>query len=169
MSSVPQGNRYAPPSAHVEDVAGVGQLELAGRGARLGAAIVDGLLIGVAFWAISLLTPWSLFSPRSNGLFSRVAINGVLGMGVFALIQGYLLAARGQTVGKLLLDIKIVRSNGEAASAGRLLGLRYGIGFLINMVPFLGGLYGLIDALFIFRESRQCLHDSIADTIVVKA
>jgi uncharacterized RDD family membrane protein YckC len=30
-------------------------------------------------------------------------------------------------------------------------------------------LYGLIDSLLIFRESRRCLHDNIADTIVVKA
>jgi uncharacterized RDD family membrane protein YckC len=29
-------------------------------------------------------------------------------------------------------------------------------------------LFSLVDALAIFRQSRQCLHDSIADTIVVK-
>ena len=36
------------------------------------------------------------------------------------------------------------------------------------MVPLLGILYTIVDALFIFAESRQCLHDKIADTIVVK-
>jgi uncharacterized RDD family membrane protein YckC len=32
-----------------------------------------------------------------------------------------------------------------------------------------GYVYPLIDTLMIFGESRQCLHDRIADTIVVKA
>jgi hypothetical protein len=36
---------------------------------------------------------------------------------------------------------------------------------LISIIP----LYGIIDALFIFGESRQCVHDKIADTFVVKA
>ena len=36
---------------------------------------------------------------------------------------------------------------------------------LISIVP----LYGVLDVLFIFGESRQCLHDKIAGTIVVKA
>jgi hypothetical protein len=33
------------------------------------------------------------------------------------------------------------------------------------MIP----LFGIIDALFIFGDARQCLHDKIADTIVIKA
>ena len=37
------------------------------------------------------------------------------------------------------------------------------------MVPFVGGLVSLVDALLIFRDDRRCLHDEIADTIVVTA
>jgi hypothetical protein len=33
------------------------------------------------------------------------------------------------------------------------------------MIP----LYGFIEVLFIFGENRQCLHDRMADTIVVEA
>jgi len=120
MSSIQEENRYAPPSAHIEDVHVSGDTELAGRGARLGAAIIDGLLIGVAFWAIALLTPWSPFAAaRSGGAGSKFVINGVLGIGMFALIQSYLLAKRGQTLGKLMLDIRITRSSGKPASLGR--------------------------------------------------
>lgn len=36
------------------------------------------------------------------------------------------------------------------------------------MVPVIGMLYAVIGILFIFRDPRKCLHDTIADTVVVK-
>ena len=56
-------------------------------------------------------------------------------------------------------------ADGSPASLGRLIWLRNVVNGLISIIP----LYGLVDMLFIFGESRQCLHDKIADTIVVKA
>jgi uncharacterized RDD family membrane protein YckC len=64
--------------------------------------------------------------------------------------------------------MRIVRPGGAKASPGRVLGLRYGVGFAVNMIPVLGFLYGLLDCLLIFRASRRCLHDEIADTIVIR-
>ena len=57
----------------------------------------------------------------------------------------------------------------RAEGVGRLLlGLRYGVGMLMNVSAGLSMIYGLVDSLLIFRESRKCLHDSIADTRVIK-
>jgi len=64
-----------------------------------------------------------------------------------------------------MLGIKVVRSDGTSIPLGRIFWLRNFLNALISIVPF----YGLIDALFIFGESRQCLHDKLADTIVVRA
>jgi uncharacterized RDD family membrane protein YckC len=64
-----------------------------------------------------------------------------------------------------MLGIKVVRTDGSPASVGRIFWLRNVVNGLIGIVP----LYGLVDVLFIFSESRQCLHDKIADTAVVKA
>ena len=58
-----------------------------------------------------------------------------------------------------------MRSDGSDATLGRIFWLRNVVNALIAIIP----LYSLIDILFIFGESRQCLHDKIADTIVVKA
>jgi uncharacterized RDD family membrane protein YckC len=91
-----------------------------------------------------------------------------MGVAAFLAINGWLLATRGQTIGKMLLGLRIVRSDGSAASAGKVIGLRYGLCWLLAFIPLVGGLFGLIDALMIFRADRRCLHDLIADTIVVK-
>ena len=71
----------------------------------------------------------------------------------------------GQSIAKKLLGIKVVRTDGSPVSLGRLFLLRNVVNGIISLVP----LYGFVDALFIFGESRQCLHDRIAGTVVLKA
>jgi uncharacterized RDD family membrane protein YckC len=170
MSNVPEGNRFAPPVAHVEDVVVSGAGELAGRWTRLGAAFIDGLLALLIFWIISLFTPFSIFRPELRGGMMTVLIqNTLIGFVIFLLLHGYLLQTRGQTIGKMLLHVRIVRTDGSKATLVRLAGLRYFANSVIALIPVVGWLYGLVDALMIFRDSRKCLHDNIADTIVVKA
>ncbi|HKW82961.1 MAG TPA: RDD family protein [Burkholderiaceae bacterium] len=160
-------NRFAPPTAEVADVAVAGT-ELAGRGMRLLAVLIDGLIQGAIYWILTIVA-FSALDPRKGSIgVGVIAGQVVLGFGLFILIQGYLLHTEGQTVGKKLLGMRIVRSNGERATLGRLLGLRYLVGWVIVMIPFIGAIYALVDCLMIFRDSRKCVHDNIADTIVVK-
>ena len=163
-----QDMRYAPPQAHVEDVAAPeAGLVLAGRGERLRAALVDGV-IAMVFWLAAgrLLA----FSPWAAGeSWPALAVNVLIGYVLFAAIHGHSLATRGQTLGKRVVGIRIARPDGSAASLGRLLGVRYGLGYLAGMLPIAGQAFAMVDVLLIFRESRRCLHDNIADTIVVKA
>ena len=169
MSTPADQNPFAPPTARVEDVA-TGGLELAGRGARLGAVLIDGLIQGAIYYAIAF-TLFRSMIPSTSGanVFGSLAIQLVAGFVLFVLVQGYLLATQGQTIGKKLLGLRIVRSNGAAVDIGRMLGLRYFLGWVLTMIPFIGVIYALADALLIFRDSRKCLHDNIADTIVIKA
>jgi uncharacterized RDD family membrane protein YckC len=71
----------------------------------------------------------------------------------------------GQSIAKKIIGIKVVRSDGSPAALGRIFWLRNILNGVLGLIP----LYAVIDALFIFAESRQCLHDKIADTIVVQA
>jgi uncharacterized RDD family membrane protein YckC len=168
-STPPPSQRYAPPSAEVADVAASGEPRLAGRGARLGGAIIDGVILLGLWWLVGLVTPWNIFSPQMAEA-GMVALLGMqlLGLLLFALVNGYLLMTRGQTVGKMLLGMRIVRPDGSAATPARVIGLRYAVGWLLSAVPVVGMVYALIDCLMIFRADRRCLHDLIADTIVVK-
>ncbi len=164
-----QDMRYAPPRAHVEDVeAPEAGLVPAGRMQRFWAAMIDLLLVMVVLWGVSLVTPWNPWTRAGNGLWTPDVRNPALGCALFFALQGWLLARRGQTVGKGLLGLRIVRSDGERASAMQLL-VRYGVGYVATIVMPIGQVYAVVDALLIFRSSRRCLHDLIAGTIVVKA
>jgi uncharacterized RDD family membrane protein YckC len=171
MSTAPEENRFAPPNAHVEDVAApAASGELAGRWSRLAATLIDGILAAVVFWCISLFTPFNVFRPSlQNGLMVAMVENALAGFVIFLVLHGYLLQTRGQTIGKRLLSIRVVRSDGTRATLGRLAGLRYFVNSALTLVPWVGWFYALVDVLMIFRQSRKCLHDNLADTIVVKA
>jgi len=101
MSSTgPEANRFAPPAAHVEDVESASSGQLAGRGTRLVAAIVDGLIIGLAILLVGLITPYNAFEPREDALLFTFVLNLVLGFGAYLLLNGWLLHSRGQTIAK---------------------------------------------------------------------
>jgi len=164
-------NPYAPPAAHVEDVDVSAAGTLAGRGTRLGAAIVDLLIAMIAWGIVSVLTPLNIFRPDvgfASGV-AYVALVTASGFAMFVAIHGYWLATQGQTIGKLATRIRIVRGDGSRASFVRIVFARYLPTAVLASIPLVGSIYALVDALLIFRDSRKCLHDTIADTVVVKA
>lgn len=158
-------NPYQPPASATvaEVVAEPDVADLAGRGARLVAVLLDGLLLNLGFWYLveQLQMGTALDEPRA---FVPAAI--VL---VVAGVQVRLLSERGQTIGKLALGVRIVRRSGARAGLPRILLLREAFAALAHHVPVIGGLVALVDALMIFRADRRCLHDHVADTIVVRA
>lgn len=167
-----EDQRFAPPQAHVADVA-TGEVVLANRGTRFVAALVDGIIVACVIWAVLMipaLRPLVEAQQKASVAgFSNVNIfSVVVGLAGFLLVQGWPLLTRGQTVGKMLFKLRIVRTDGSSVDPVRLLGLRYGIGILMNINVGISMIWGLVDSLLIFRESRRCLHDSIADTQVIK-
>jgi uncharacterized RDD family membrane protein YckC len=164
-----QDMRYAPPRAQVADVdAAEGPLAPATRMQRFWAAMIDLVIALTATWLATLVTPWNPWARVDPSYWQPGLLNPLVGFVLFLALHGVLLARRGQTIGKFLLGLRIVRPGGEQASFARLM-LRYGVGYASTIVLAVGQVYGLIDALLIFRASRRCLHDQIADTLVVKA
>jgi uncharacterized RDD family membrane protein YckC len=164
-------NPYAAPKS-VDLVAVQDGPVLATRESRLVAAIIDGLVQSVIFFPIMLIAfgGWAeyltvLQEPSVLMLFGMQALS----FGFFVLINGYYLAQNGQTIGKKIMKIKIVRTDGSKAEFYRLIFLRYFQIYVITAIPVVGGILYLINILLIFRASHQCLHDNIADTIVVNA
>jgi uncharacterized RDD family membrane protein YckC len=86
-----------------------------------------------------------------------------------AVVQIWMLTTSGQTLGKRVLGIRIVRL-GDDSNPGfvRAFLLRMVVPGLIGMLPLVGLCFTIVDALFIFRADRRCIHDLIADTKVVR-
>ena len=167
-----QANPYAPPQAEVSDVVSDAAAELAGRGERFGAAMLDGV-IGAVVVGLPLLIGADFSRMASEAGFAEgiSPVGGVLAViGLIALlgVTAYLVYQNGQTIGKKILGIKVVRSDYSRASFARIFWLRNVVNAIPGVIPFVGNLYNLVDHLFIFNERRQCLHDKIADTLVVK-
>jgi uncharacterized RDD family membrane protein YckC len=171
MSESDSQNRYAPPQAVVTDGPTAGSsLHLADRGDRLFAVIVDGVFVMV----LAFITMFTLGISMSDVFMSRHVTwhvyMGFLPAWILSLVvQAWFLYTRSQTIGKIALKIRVVRADGSRVSFPRLFFGRLLCMALLGMIPFLGRLIGLVDALLIFRESRMCLHDQIFDTRVVTA
>jgi uncharacterized RDD family membrane protein YckC len=157
--------------------------QLAGRGTRLSAAGLDGSLVMLA--CVPALVDMTKTIVRTYieqerldlkfSMSAGIALSGVL---LFALcvITAVLVARNGQTIGKKLLGIRVVRSNGAPAGLGRIFWLRNVAASAPSLLQLgssglalAGFVYSLVDELMIFGDTRQCLLDRIADTIVVRA
>ncbi len=172
----PNQNPYAAPSANVNDSYGAqsyatDQVMLATRGSRLAAVSLDSLIlfvILVPFFIVIGVTGGfddSEFAPLTIILLT-VMMLATTAYGIYNLI---LLAKNGQTVGKRIMKIKIVRSDlYTPVDLGRLIVLRYFVMGLFGAIPFIGSFIQLADSLFIFRADQRCLHDMIADTHVIQ-
>lgn len=85
------------------------------------------------------------------------------------ILQTTLLCLRSQSVGKLLLGLRIVSvRDGTPGGPVRAYLLRGLLTWIIESVPIVGKLYWLVDSFSIFREDQRCLHDLIAGTKVVR-
>jgi len=148
-------------------------LELADRGTRLGASILDGLIMIVPFFVVLLpcyaAFGWGFFEEASGIEEVLVAfVSTIVGSAIYLAINGYLLKRDGQTVGKRICKIRIVKKGGGIPTLWESFVLRFMLVSIAQSIPVVGNLFALLDPLMIFRENRRCLHDELAGTIVVK-
>jgi uncharacterized RDD family membrane protein YckC len=161
-------NPYVAPAARTVGPLGV-PATLAGRGERLVAVFVDGMLYGIGFipmFAVAAVIGEQTEPPPAFYLAVLMGLAICLGLFVYNLV---LLQREGQTIAKRWLKLRIVRADGSRADLGRIFALRMLVPGLISAVPCVGFLFALADALTIFGEQQRCIHDLIADTIVVVA
>lgn len=145
-----------------------GARRYAGFWIRVVAYMIDVIIQVVAFYAVMIplgviFGLGSMFDPdpRDIGalgiLFALVIIAG-LGAGIA--YQIYFLTKHGGTPGKLLLGLRIIRSDGGPISAGRAVGRMFAHG-LSGMILYIGYIMAGFDS------EKRALHDHICDTRVI--
>jgi uncharacterized RDD family membrane protein YckC len=168
---VPPGGWEQPLTRPLPPWAGA---PLAGWWSRVGATILDSLILTVPVAALVLL----VIAVAAGSEWAAVVVGLVALLAYFlaALFYAPLLMARdgrsnGQTWGKQIVGIRVVRDTGEPVSLG--------FGFLRELVVkafvfgFLGGFLlsipTLLDWLWpLWDDENRCLHDMLVKTHVVR-
>ena len=132
---------------------GMTALELASRGQRFGAFLVD-LVISIIVGAVGFMIGSAIGDLGQT-------LNSVFGI-VYWIIVLIMVATRGQSPGKIAIGIKIVKMDGTPVGFGTTL-LREIIGKIISAIILLLGYIWIL-----FDGQRQGWHDKIASTYVVK-
>ena len=180
-------NPYSAPRSAVQGSQD-DEVQLAARWRRLVARIIDWTLIGILTFILNfytLGTDWIfkyvetmvqpaqaveivdvIWTEFTDAIFTMLATEILL----FIVLNTYLLARRGQTIGKFMMGVRIVDYfTGEIPKLRFSLLIREGGLYLLGIFGLLGALINLVDKLFIFSENRRCIHDYWGFTKVVTA
>ncbi|HEV8224166.1 MAG TPA: RDD family protein [Rubrobacteraceae bacterium] len=137
-----------------------GDVHVTGR--RVLAIIVDGLVLGVLFWVMSLI--FGASSAEGGMASASLGTLGtllylILAFAYFTLLEGN----RGQTLGKMLLGIKVVREdNGEVPGLGAA-AIRTVLRLIDGIFAYLVGFIAIQ-----ISSKNQRLGDMAANTLVVR-
>jgi len=153
---------------------------LASRWRRLFATAIDAVLVPGLTLFLVMLTG---VVEHAEDFVDRWWVLHVLLLAIasYLLVNGYLLWYKGQTVGKALLGIAVIRVPSDAAA--RLDGTFESVPaafwkliciralffplLFVGIIPYFT-ILPLLDQVFIFGRQRRCLHDWISGTLVVR-
>lgn len=119
--------------------------------------LIDTIVLGVLIGAIGSILGFSVVSRTAGWGF------GLLSFIIFLAYFTYMEGSNGQTIGKMVTKIKVVREDGGKIDMNQ--------AFTRNILRVIDGLFAyLIGAILIWRsDKKQRLGDRIAKTIVIKA
>jgi len=137
------------------------ECQLARRGTRLIAFVIDAALYAIVSAA---KVPLRIAGFDAIGTLISSLLTIVLGG-----ISIWLLAMRGQTLGKVFMKVAIVDKDSKLPPGFlRASVIRQGPQVVLSFVyPLMGFFYIVIDGLFIWSKTRRCIHDWLAGTIVI--
>lgn len=127
-------------------------------------------MLDFLIYALSVIPGSVMFFRSDSDMAKGIAIALIaIGFIAVALVQWVYLIRYGQSLGKKMLGIRIVKVSDESIPGfGKIVLLRTFVPALLTGIPYVGPLLFLVDVLLIFRDDRRCVHDLIAETKVIK-
>ncbi len=151
------------------------QYEVADIGSRFVASLLDHIILGLALALVAcaalMLSLGAMVSQAlgdngqmTGGMYLAIA---VLVLIIFLIFWGYFILFEmvwsGQTPGKRLVRLRVIRQNGQPVGAGEVV-----VRNLVRLVDILPGFYGIgLISMFIDKQARR-LGDFAAGTVVVR-
>ncbi|MFI5765020.1 RDD family protein [Streptomyces sp. NPDC051563] len=156
----PQQPYGAYPPAGMPPMPGTGMPPLAHWGLRVGATLLDGLIIAGPMYALMFIGV-AMSDGSSNsavGILVTLGYLYALGMGIFQL---YKEGATGQSIGKKIVGISVRRE-----ADGNVLG--FGMAFVRKLAHFLDGIACYIGYLWpLWDAKKQTFADKVCSTVVI--
>ena len=161
------------PSATPSDSGNTG--ELASRLNRFLGALIDGIVVAIlAVPVMVILFCSGIFLIPVVGTILLSVLGFLISWGVFTALN-YLSLKSGQTIGKRVVNTKIVSRDGNPVDVNDLILKRYLPMYAPMAIPnflligsALGMLLMLANFLCIFRDNHACFHDDLAQTKVIQ-
>jgi uncharacterized RDD family membrane protein YckC len=156
----------------------MGRYVLASWGSRVGAFLIDGLIVSVG--ALILFLPigaavgiGAADSDTGIGALIVAGLFWILCVTLVALLYAPVLMSRtnGKTLGRMVTNIRVVRTSGEPITFGFAMLREVAVKAVLFGVAgtFTGGLANLLDYLWpLWDEENRALHDFIVNTRTVK-
>ena len=168
MRSMSETNPYAiPAGVEPPQFGGVatGELPLASQGQRFVNMIIDGIIANVLAQVVGFVVgvAYGIMAASSgreiaeSELAILQLIGGMLGLLIFLMYYIVCEIAFGRTIGKLATGTRVVNSQGQAASAGQIIGRSFARMIPFEAFSFFGG-----------KGFPVGWHDSLSGTRVIK-
>lgn len=155
-------NPFTPPTAEVADIAVAGEIQYVGFWARVGAAVIDTIILLV------------IISPLLVAIYGRAYYDGdktgfIAGPADFflnwilpAIVSIAFWLSKQATPGKMVISAKVVDAKtGGTLSPGQAIG-RY-LGYFVSLLPLGLGIFWVA-----FDAKKQGWHDKLAGTVVLR-
>jgi uncharacterized RDD family membrane protein YckC len=140
-------------------------VQYAGFWIRVGAKLIDGLILGVVLFVPALLIGFGVgFGGGQPDTMQQLFFQLVLQLGflvIQVLFNTFFIGKLGATPGKMACGLRVVMSDGTALTYGRAFG-RACADILSSIVCYIGYIIAAFD------DQKRSLHDHICDTRVVR-